>query len=105
MGVLPKEEGQRDGRLLLCRQGFEGWSPEICGELFTGKGNEEKAGLLAGTGPCDLGGLYAPKGGTLRCFQNHLGDMNHTMDFDFFEHEGACLNLLGGVIFHAGKSM
>ena len=66
MGVLPKEEGQRDGRLLLCRQGFEGWSPEICGELFTGKGNEEKAGLLAGTGPCDLGGLYAPKGGTLR---------------------------------------
>ena len=22
MGVLPKEEGQQDGRLLLCRQGF-----------------------------------------------------------------------------------
>jgi len=26
------------------------------------KGNEEIPGLLAGTGPCDLGSLYAPKG-------------------------------------------
>jgi len=65
--VCGKEEGERDGRLLPRRQGFEGSSPEICGELFTGKGNEEKPGLSAGTGPCDLGGLYAPKGGTLRC--------------------------------------
>ena len=33
-----------------------------------GKGNEEKPGLLASMGPCDLGSLYALKGGTLRWF-------------------------------------
>ena len=57
MGVLPKEEGQWDGWLLPCRQGFEGYI-EICMELFTGKGNERKAGLSAGMGPCNLGSLY-----------------------------------------------
>jgi hypothetical protein len=62
------ERGRAAGRTVAAvPTRLEGWSPEICGELFTGKGNEEKAGLLAGTGPCDLGGLYAPKGGTLRC--------------------------------------
>ena len=43
-----------------------GWSiGEILGDLFTGKGNREKPGLSAGMGPSDLGGLYAPKRGTL----------------------------------------
>ena len=37
-----------------------------------GKGNEEKPGLLAGMGPCDLGSLYAPKGGTLRWVQDMM---------------------------------
>ena len=45
---------------------LERWRSEISGELFTGKGNRQKPGLSAGTGPSDLGGLYAPKRGTLR---------------------------------------
>src|SRR5882762_5887537 len=32
-------------------------------ELSAGKGNRKNRGISAGTGPCDLGGLYAPKGG------------------------------------------
>jgi hypothetical protein len=40
--------------------------PEISGELSAGMRNTENRGLSAGMGPWDLGGLYAPKGGTLR---------------------------------------
>jgi len=65
--ICQKRKGnRRDG---YCRTDYrlERWRSEILGELFTGKGNREKPGLSGGMGPSDLGGLYAPKHGTLRC--------------------------------------
>jgi len=62
--ICRKRKGNgRDG---YCHR-LERWRSEILGDLFMGKGNREKPGLSAGTGPSDLGGLYAPKCVTLRC--------------------------------------